>query len=404
MNQDVYLGVRPIVEKAIEQFNGILPLEPAWVARDFLPAGRRFGLPDNEYALGPRGGISERWLASTTEADNRVKVPDEGLSVLALEGKDRITLRDAVKALPKEIMGSSYAKTHPRGLDRLAKIFDYQYRIPYHLHQRKQHAALVGRNPKEEAYYFPEGVPMGGEPETYLGVHPSIVEEKQFDILLPYLQDWNSDLILRHSRAYKLVPNDGWHIPAGILHAPGSALTIELQEDSDVFAMLQAVAGGKIIPKELLHKDVPPEEWKRRGERSILDLIDWQANGDHYFYENHHTPPIPISSGPEGSEEWVFYNTTKFSGKKMTVRTGKKMKSRDAGVYSFFVWRGEGLVDGHPVAAGTPARDEGLVCSSKAVDGMIIENTGAEDLVLFKFFGPDVNSDVPMLALRSLKR
>jgi hypothetical protein len=27
----------------------------------------------------------------------------------------------------------------------------------------------------------------------------------------------------------------------------------------------------------------------------------------------------------------------------------------------------------------------------------VVENTGSEDLIIFKFFGPDINLDVPML-------
>ncbi|HLE31421.1 MAG TPA: hypothetical protein VJB38_02300 [Bacteroidota bacterium] len=387
------------VEREIERSNGILRLEPTWVARDFLPAGRRFGLPENQYELGDRGGISERWLASITEADNRVKVPKEGLSFLTLDSHDRITLADAVKASSESILGAEYARTHPRGLDRLAKLFDYKCRIPYHLHPMKQHATLVGRNPKEEAYYFPEGVDLGPEPETYLGVHPSIVEEKNYEILLPYLEAWDSDLILRNSRAYKLVAGDGWHIPAGILHAPGSALTVELQEDSDVYAILQAKAGGKIVSKEFLFKDVRPEDRKEYGERFILDMVDWPANGDPYFFENHHTPPIPVAgpAQPGGSEEWIFYNTHKFSGKKLVVRPRQRYVSRDSGVYSLFAWRGRGTFDGHPVEGGNPGMDELLICHAKAVADVVVENTGNEDLVVMKFFGPDVNKDVPML-------
>ncbi|MBI4418150.1 MAG: hypothetical protein HY563_05190, partial [Ignavibacteriales bacterium] len=268
--------LRTLVEKALTEYNGILPLEPAWVARDFLPPGGRLGCPEELFDLGERGGVGERWLASTTEADNRIKVANEGLSFLSLQGKERITLKDAVAAAPDLIMEREYARTHPRGLDRLAKIFDYEYRIPYHLHPMKRHAELVGRNPKEEAYYFPEGVSLGNEPETYMGLHPSISEQKQYDILLPYLEQWNSDLILRHSRAYKLVPGDGWHVPAGILHAPGTALTVELQEDSDVFAMLQAKAGNRILSKDLLFKDVRLEDREKYGEKFILEMIDWE--------------------------------------------------------------------------------------------------------------------------------
>ncbi|MEX2191342.1 MAG: hypothetical protein WEB33_11635 [Bacteroidota bacterium] len=389
--------VRRIVERAIERYNGILPLEPAWVARDFLPTGRRLGCNEDQYDLGERGGISERWLGSATEADNRIKVPQEGLSFLALDGRDRITLKDAVRESPGVILGEEYARTHPAGLNRLAKLFDYKYRIPYHLHQMKQHAALVGRNPKEEAYYFPDGVPLGLEPETYFGVHPSIVEENKKDILLPYLEQWDSDEILRNSRAYKLVPEDGWHVPAGILHAPGTALTVELQEDSDVFAMLQAVSGGQKMPKDLLFKDIRPEDRKKYGERAILDMIDWPANGDPYFYENHHTPPLTIRESPDGSEQWIFYNTSKFSGKRLVVKPGKRLATHDAGVYNLFVWRGCGLFGGHKVESGKPNLDEALVCHDKAVGNLVVENTGHEDLIVFKFFGPDVNPDVPML-------
>lgn len=387
---------RKTVEKLIEQHNGILPLNPAWVARDFLPSGRRLGCPPDQYDLGERGGISERWLASTTEADNRIKVPNEGLSTVAVEGVD-LTLRAAVQAAPDLVLGSEYARSHPEGFGRLAKIFDYQYRIPYHLHPMKRHAALVGRNPKEEAYYFPEGVPMGAEPETYLGLHPSIVQKKHYDLLLPYLERWDSDLILSLSKAYKLVAGDGWHIPAGVLHAPGTALTIELQEDSDVFAMLQAVSGGRRLSKELLFKDVRPEDRKRYGEKFILEMIDWEANGDPYFYENHHTPPITIRETADGREEWVFYNTMKFSGKRIDLRPGKAMKSREPGAYSVFVWKGRGRVDGRDIRAGESGLDELVVCHDKAISETTIENKGNEPLVLFTFFGPDVQKDVPML-------
>jgi hypothetical protein len=240
---------------------------------------------------------------------------------------------------------------------------------------------------------------MGPEPETYLGLHPSIVEERRHDILLPYLEAWDSDLILQHSRAYKLVPGDGWHIPSGILHAPGSALTIELQEDSDVFAMLQAKAGGRSISKELLFKDVRPEDRQNYRERIILELIDWEANGDHYFYENHHTPPIPVEeSKTDGGEEyWIFYNTTKFSGKKLVVRPGKQYLTRDAGVYSILVWSGRGKYGHHVVEGKNPGRDELLVCHNRAVEGISVQNEGDEDLVVFKFFGPDINPNVPKL-------
>jgi len=391
--------MRSRVEKALGEAHGVLRLKPAWVARDFLPPGRRLGLPEDQYELGERGGICERWLASTTRADNRVAAADEGLSFLALEGEERLTLKDAVAAAGDLIMGAEYAAAHPRGLDRLAKIFDYADRLPYHFHQMKHHAALVGQNPKEEAYYFPEGLDMGLHPETFLGVHPSIAEAKSYETLLPYLKKWDSDLILQHSKAYLLVPGDGFHIPAGTLHAPGSALTIELQEDSDVFAMLQAKCGGKIISKELLFKDVRREDREKYRERIILEMIDWEISGDPYFYENRHTPPllIPESIQPGGEEYWIFYNTDRFSGKKLIVRPGETFLSRDNGVYNLLVWQGKGRFAGKEIEGRNPAMDELLVCRDAAIRPVTVENNGNEDLVIFKFFGPDINPRAPKL-------
>ena len=392
---------RDTVARALSDGDGILRLWPAWVARDFLPPGRRLGVPDDAYDLGERGAMCERWLASTTEADNRVGADAEGLSFLALDGPERVSLREAVASDPVAIMGEEYGASHD-GLGRLAKIFDYSTRLPFHLHQRAEHAALVGRNPKDEAYYFPPGVDMGPHPEAFLGLHPSMAEEGNHDVLLPYLEAWDSDLILQHSVGYTQVAEHGFHIPSGVLHAPGSALTIELQEDSDVFAMLQALNAGRIISKELLWKDVRREDRESKGERFILELIDWHENADPYFFENHHLSPRLIEGSVRdgGREYWIYYNTRKFSGKKLVVEPGASYRSTDAGVHNVFVWSGTGTYGGIRVAGGDPNADELLVTHDRAVRGVEVRNTGLVDLLAIKFFGPDVNPDVPMIERR----
>ena len=390
--------MRDAVDRLLADLDGILRLEPVWVARDFLPPGRRLGLPEHAYDVGDRGAMCERWLASTTEADNRVGPQGEGLSYLAFDGPGRITLRDAVVADPVAIMGEEYAADHD-GLGRLAKLFDYSTRLPFHLHQRQEHAALVGRRSKDEAYYFPPGVDMGPHPESFLGLHPSVAEQRNHDVLLPYLERWDSDLILQHSVGYTQVAEHGFHIPSGVLHAPGSALTIELQEDSDVFAMLQALNAGTIISKELLWKDVRDEDRAAKGERFILELIDWEANGDPFFYEHHHLAPRLIDDSRQvgGEEYWIFYDSTKFSGKKLLVRPSETYVATDAGVHNVFVWSGRGTYGGLPVEGGDPALDEVVVTHDRAVRGVEVRNTGTEDLLAIKFFGPDVNRDVPMI-------
>src|SRR5437868_15251773 len=88
-------NVGNLLASALDAGEGLLRLTPTWVPRSFLHPGKRIKLhPDDWYAYGAhRGGIDERWFASTTEAANENRVPDEGLSDVAFEGQ-RFTLRD----------------------------------------------------------------------------------------------------------------------------------------------------------------------------------------------------------------------------------------------------------------------------------------------------------------------
>jgi hypothetical protein len=394
--------VRDQVERLLFEGNGVLRCEPAWVARDFLPPGRRLGLPDESYDVGERGAICERWLASTTRADNRVGPDDEGLSHVVGEHGERLLLRDAVRAAPAAVMGASYAADHPHGLGRLAKLFDYGNRLPYHLHPPEEFAALVGCRPKDESYHFPAGVDLGAHPETFFGVHPWIAEQRAHETLLPYLVDWDSDLILRHARAELQVVGEGFHVPSGVLHAPGTALTLELQEDSDVLAMFQALNAGRIISKELLFKDVRREDREREGERFPLRFVDWETNGDPWFYEHRHLSPQPVAgSAGEGDESWVFYNTSKYAGKRLSLAAGRSHRLREPGVYSVFVWAGAGSWAGTDVRGGEPGHDELVVTYDAATRDHAVVNTGRDDLVAFLFFGPDLHADVPLIPRRS---
>ena len=388
-------SVRERVESLLADQGGVLRLRPAFVARDFLPAGRRLGLPEAAYDVGDRGEICERWLASTTRADNRIGPPDEGLSAVAADG-DPLLLADVVREGAELLMGREYAAAHPAGLGRLAKLFDYAYRLPFHIHPPEEYASRVGAHSKDEAYHFLP-VDMGAHPESFLGLHPWIAEEKAHDVLLPYLVDWDSDLILRHSRAELQVPGEGFMIPSGVLHAPGTALTLELQEDSDVLAMFQALNAGRIISKDLLFKDVRPEDRDAEAERFPLRFVDWAENGDPYFYEHHHLSPRPTGlAAAEGVEEsWVFYGSSKFCGTRLTLQPGASVSLTEPGVHTVFVWSGEGVFAGHEVRGGDHDLDELVVCHDTAVRPHEVRCSGSEPLVLFSLFGPDLHRRVP---------
>src|ERR687886_1548149 len=91
-------GSATAVRQALEAADGILRLAPTWVPRSFLMPGRRIKLaPQDVYAYGAhRGGIDERWFASTTPAANENRTPDEGLSYVVHDGKKAFTLKEAI--------------------------------------------------------------------------------------------------------------------------------------------------------------------------------------------------------------------------------------------------------------------------------------------------------------------
>ena len=72
-----------------------------------MPGGRLKLAPQDLYALGThRGGIDERWFASTTTAANEGAPADEGLSYVVHEGA-KFTLKDAIEAHGPEMIGAS---------------------------------------------------------------------------------------------------------------------------------------------------------------------------------------------------------------------------------------------------------------------------------------------------------
>src|SRR6187431_2762339 len=101
--------LRPLVDAALEDTGGLLRLAPCWVPRSFLQPGKRLKLhPDDLYAYGAhRGGIDERWFASTTPAANENRVPDEGLSYIVVDGKKAFTLQEAIELEGARFVGQA---------------------------------------------------------------------------------------------------------------------------------------------------------------------------------------------------------------------------------------------------------------------------------------------------------
>jgi hypothetical protein len=368
--------------------------------------GRRIKLaPQDYYAYGAqRGGIDERWFASTTPAANEGRVPDEGLSWVVHDGKKTFTLADAVTQEGPRLIGRALWDRFGRW-PVYSKFFDNLGPIPHHMHQNNAQAALVGQQGKPESYYFPLQLNNLGNnfPYTFFGLEPGTTKENIRDCL----RRWNlgDNGILNYSKAYRLQPGTGWLVPPCILHAPGSLVTYEPQWGSDVFGMYQSLVEGRVVPWSLLVKDVPKD--KHQDIDYLVDQLDWEGNVDPNFKDHHYLEPIPAGDTQRGGyvDRWIVYGKIDgqelFSAKELTIQPGASVTIKDNGASGLIAVQGSGTIG--TLNLQTPAmirfgeltEDEVFISYDAAREGVKFTNTGAEPLVTLRYFGPDTNPDAP---------
>jgi hypothetical protein len=402
-------NVGAILDRALDAGGGLLRLTPTWVPRSFLHPGKRIKLaPADWYALGvDRGGIDERWFASTTEAMNENRAEDEGLSYCVFQG-ERFLLRDAVQEAGARLIGQQMFSQYRRW-PVYSKFFDNMGPIPHHMHQRPEHAKLTKQEGKPESYYFPPQLNAAENhfDYTFMGLEPGTTKAD----VRRCLENWNKgdNGILDLSRAYRLKPGTGWLIPAGVLHAPGSMCTYEPQWGSDVFGMFQSLVEGREVPWDLLVKDVPKD--KHRDLDFIIEQLDWQKNVDPYFKQHNYLEPVvdPQRCGDGYTDKWIDYGQVDgqqlFSAKELTLEPGAKCVLKDPGASGWITVQGSGrmgkLTLQTPVMIhfGEEPWDEVFITHETATAGVEIENTGGEPLVGLRYFGPAVHENMPSPAV-----
>lgn len=404
MKEDVQMAdLKTTLNNALDAGKGMLRLFPTWVPRTFCVPGKRMKLhPDDIYAFGAhRGGIDERWFASTVNAYNGPEtLPDEGLSYIYFKDgskEKKILLKDSVDDMGAELLGKDVMDKHGGWL-MFAKYFDNMGPLPHHLHQDDEAAEQVGLKGKPEGYYFPSQLNNHGGwfPYSFLGLNPGTTKDDVKKCLLNW--DKGDNGILYLSSAYKLKLKTGWDIPPGILHAPGSLLTYEPQRSSDVFAMFQSLVWDQVFQWDMLVWNVP--EGKKKDLDYIISLIDWDLNTDPDFVKNRFLDPKPVKPLDEmkkqGYEEYfIQYKSEFFGAKELTVHPGKTITIKEDAAYGLVVIQGQGTFGGLDIESpalirfGQMTNDELFVTVNAAQEGIEITNQSDRDnLVMLKHFGP----------------
>lgn len=397
-------GLKDLVKKAYEEGSGIFRLAPTWVYRPLWmgkPGGRLKLDPRNLYS--ERGGVSERWLSSTTKAESGPGTPeDEGLSYVVVNDKKAFLLRDAIQLEGTLILGKEIMEKYG-GWKMFSKFFDYVGPLGHHLHIREEHAKLVGKKQKLEHYYFPPQLNFykGLFPYTYFGLVPGTSKKD----IKRCLKNWHEgdNGILDYSVAYRLQVGTGWIVQPGILHAPGSLVTYEPQQAWDIYSEFQSMLYDNTpVPWEAVVKDIPCD--KKNDLDFIVDLIDWPANLDPHFREHHHHEAVLITENEAYKEKWIVYGTNDlFSAKELTVFPGKSATIKDNGAYGLIVVQGYGRIGKLSVESPTMigykdlTYDELFVSFEAARAGIVITNKGHESLLILKHFGPGTNASAPLV-------
>ncbi|HWB54873.1 MAG TPA: hypothetical protein VG722_11795 [Tepidisphaeraceae bacterium] len=350
------------VSEWIDRHGGVLKLRPEFVAR-FYPDLHRIGQPRGRGKFVP-----ERWIGSSVSAVSPGESKQMGLSMLA--GLN-VSLRDAVAADPEAMIGPKLLAAHGAEFRLLVKILDPAEPIVFHLHAtdeqvRKMPGNFEGhRFGKDEAYYFLDA-PKGPCPYTHVGLHRGVDRRE----LIAAVRK-GRDHALELSPAVYQEYEEGLFVPAGVPHRPGTALTLEIQQPSDVYTLLETHAAGKPMSAEQIHPGFGSLD-------EAFKLIDMKVSIEAgTFKANRLSPKVISRRGGEIATIFPAETCKKFCGDRL--RISDKASYRKDRPMVLLVWRGAGRINGMPVKSG----DEFFVAHSAVKQGLQISQQGDDVLELF---------------------
>lgn len=364
----------------LNQSQDIIPLQPQIVGR-FYGDGNRLG-QRQAAAPAPAYYSPERWIGSSTPATNPPGIPPGGLSRCAWA--PHATLKEILAhgELGPRLLGEARFAKHGE-FRVLLKLLDARYPIPFHVHADDR---FVSAHPKvypkerfgkDEAYYFLDA-PKGDCPYTHLGLYPGVTPK---DVLGAMRR--GTDHVIELSPGSLQRFGEGFITRAGLLHRPGTALTLEIQQPSDVYTMFQTDFGGQPLPPVAMHPGFGCAE-------DAVAVVNWEENLKPNLLESARLQPRPVTPPIAGGQaHWIYPPdvSQKFSGMRLIVESSMTLKPNQPCL--LFVWRGQGTLAGQPIAGGggPPGKaDEFFIGAQAAARGIELANKGAEPLTAFLLF------------------
>lgn len=335
------------IERWLTEHKGILVAKSAIVHRntyfgnDIIAKNSALAYADN------RGYVPvELWIMSMVEAENTIRLPEEGLTKIKIYDEE-VTLKD-ICANAESLLFGTYATSWP-----LTKILDiggtpiatsFGTRevppIPVHVHPHKT-----------EAYFFPPtNVPPYNKElsvTTRIGLKEGVTREEFMQRLARFGKD---DSMFELLNEFPIKPGTGWTVLEKTLHAPGPHVTFEIQRPSDDYHNASWRLGERLEGKEQAEKY---EEHVVRGISDINDYIDtvlnWEHTTDQTLKERYFHMPHVVTRSDSGTRYQIFFDMFYGEGWEIPPHATLHIPEKEtpqAGV----VWSGRGTINENEVS------------------------------------------------------
>jgi pantothenate kinase len=322
------MHARALAARLLARHGGVLRLRDTLVCRGSYCGRDLLGANSSPDAKGAdeRGYLPvERWVASTTEAENPLPLASgarEGVSSVSVDEGDALPLDALADAVLGEwrarwplvkILDIGGAPQRPRldgGDDKAAPEVPP---IPVHVHRGVLVDGRVLGPGKDEAYFFPPlaHAPFSQRepampPVTRLGLRPDATRAAVLAALERFGADDSMYALLN---AFPARQGEGWMVPAGVVHAPGPRLTLEMQRPQDDYNLLAWKLGCRLCGQEL---DTARAQHMLKGFASVAELldrmVDWERSASPRFESEWRRVPQELARGAWGRRRRVFFD------------------------------------------------------------------------------------------------